>query len=105
MSEPVAVTTDPADPNDHTPPTPPANLTAEDDGGFIVVDWDASTDDVAPQALIRYDVYVNGELRAAVVGQTIAAEVDGDSGFNEIRVVAVDTADNPSEPSVTDVIF
>jgi chitodextrinase len=105
MSEPVLVTTDPADPNDHTPPTPPANLTAEDDGGFIIVDWDASTDDVAPPALIRYDVYVNGELRAVVVGETIAAEVDGDSGFNEIRVIAVDTADNESEPSVTELIF
>jgi chitodextrinase len=105
MSEPAVVTTDPADPNDTTPPTPPANLTAVDDGGFIVVDWDASTDAVAPQALIRYDVYVNGELRAVVVGQTIAAEVDGDPGFNEIRVIAVDTADNESEASVTELIF
>ena len=29
VSDPVFVTTDPADPNDHTPPTPPANVTAE----------------------------------------------------------------------------
>jgi len=104
LSDPLLVTTEPA-PDDHVPPSPPVNLTAEDDGGFVIVDWGASTDDVAPQALIRYDVYVNGVVRAVVVGQTIAAEVDGDSGFNEIAVVAVDTAGNESEPTMTTLDF
>ena len=31
VSDPVVVTTDPADPNDHTPPTQPMNVTAESD--------------------------------------------------------------------------
>jgi chitinase len=53
VSDPVIVTTDPADPNDHTPPTPPTNLTAENDGAHLNVRWEASTDDRAPQSLIR----------------------------------------------------
>jgi hypothetical protein len=97
MSDPLMVTTDPA-PDDRTPPTQPMNVTAQDDGGFIVVDWDPSTDDIAPQSLIRYDVYVDGELRAVVVGQTIAPEVDSLSGDSEVAVIAVDTADNESPP-------
>ncbi len=104
MSDPVLVTTDPADPNDVTPPTQPGNVTAQDDGGFVIVDWDASTDDLAPPSLIRYDVYVNGVLRAVVVGETIAAEVDSESGVMEVSVVAVDTADNESEPGTTTLI-
>jgi len=105
MSDPVLVTTDPADPNDPTPPTQPMNVTAEDDGGFIVVDWEPSTDDLAPQSLIRYDVYVNGELRAVVVGQSIAPEIDSESGVNDIAVIAVDTADNESPPGTTTLII
>jgi hypothetical protein len=97
FSDPVFVTTDPADPNDHTPPTPPMNVTAENDGGHIIVRWNASTDDVAPQSLIRYDVYVDGELRAVVVGAT-TAQVEIDPGIGNIAVIAVDTADNESAP-------
>jgi hypothetical protein len=100
FSDPVIVTTDPADPNDHTPPTQPMNVTAEADGGHIIVRWDPSTDDLAPQTFIRYDVYVNGELRAVVVGQA-SAEVEGDLGINNISVIAVDTADNESSAGAT----
>jgi hypothetical protein len=56
------------------------------------------------QSLIRYDVYVNGELRAVVVGRTIAAEVDNEFGVNDIAVIAVDTADNESPPGTTTLI-
>ena len=94
------MTTDPADPNDHTPPTQPQHVTAEADGGHIIVRWDPSIDDLAPQAFIRYDVYVNGELRAVVVGQA-SAEVEADLGANNISVIAVDTADNESAPGAT----
>jgi chitodextrinase len=104
LSDPVFVTTDPADPNDHTPPSQPLNVTAQNDGGFIIVSWEPSTDDLAPQSLIRYDVYVNGEPRSVVVGRTIAAEVEGDSGVNDIAVIAVDTADNESTPGTTTLI-
>jgi chitinase len=98
MSDPVFVTTAPADPNDHTPPTPPANVTAENTGGFHLVRWDPSSDDVASPSFIRYDVSVNGELRAVVVGST-SAEVELYFGETvTISVVAVDTADNGSAP-------
>jgi chitinase len=103
VSDPVIVTTDPADPNDHTPPTPPSNVAAESSGAHIIVRWDASTDDVAPPSFIRYDVSVNGELRTVVVGTT-TAEVEVEYGPNEIAVIAVDTADNESVPGTATVI-
>ena len=101
FSDPVVVTTDPADPNDHTPPTQPTNL-ATDFNGHLVVSWEPSTDDLAPQSLIRYDVYVNGELRAVVVGET-TAEVEADFGVSDVDVIAVDTADNESFPGTITV--
>jgi chitodextrinase len=102
-SDPVIVTTDAADPNDHTPPTQPLNVTAENDGAHLSVRWTASTDDLAPQSLIRYDVYLNGELRAVVVGQT-TAQVEIEYGVNNnIAVIAVDTADNESAPGTVTV--
>jgi chitinase len=103
VSDPVVVTTDPADPNDHTPPTSPMSIVAERDGAHFLVRWAASTDDLAPQSLIRYDVYVDGELRAVVIGQT-SALVEIDYGVTaEIAVIAVDTADNESAPGTITV--
>lgn len=101
-SDPIVVTTDPPDPNDHTPPTEPLNVTAENDGGHLLVRWDPSTDDLASQSFIRYDVYVNGELRGVVVGET-TAQVEVDFGVNDVEVFAVDTADNESAPGRTTV--
>jgi chitodextrinase len=99
MSDPVFVTTLPANPNDVAPPTAPANVTAEDIGGFHLVRWEASSDDLAAAQFIRYDVYVNGQLQRVVVGST-SAEVE--LYLNEtstIAVVAIDTADNESQPA------
>lgn len=103
ISDPIFVTTAAIDPNDQTPPTQPANLTAESNGAFLTVRWDASTDDLAPQQFIRYDIYVNGELRAGVVGTT-TADVEVDYGENTITVVAVDTAGHESAPSTITVV-
>jgi chitodextrinase len=98
LSDALLVTTLPADPNDQTPPTQPSNVTAENIGGFLLVSWNPSTDNLAAQSLIRYDIYVNGELRRVVVGAT-AAEVDFYVGEDHtVSVVAVDTADNESIP-------
>lgn len=102
VSDPVVVTTAPA-PDDHVPPTSPANITAESDGAFLILRWPPSTDDVAPQSLIRYDVYVNGELRTVVVGQA-TAQIEIEYGMtNDIAIVAVDTADNESAPGTITV--
>ena len=97
FSDPLIVTTPPADPNDHTPPTRPTNITAEDTGGHVLVSWSPSTDDLAPASLIRYNVYVDGELRVVVIGHT-TVEVETNPGGSVIEIVAVDTADNESEP-------
>ncbi len=102
LSDPVFVTTDPPDPNDHTPPTQPRDITAESDGGFLLVRWEPSADDLAPQSFIRYDVYLDGELSAVVVGQTIA-QVEVDFGVHDLEVIAVDTADNESVPGTITV--
>jgi chitinase len=104
FSDPVFVTTDPPDPNDHTPPTQPTNITAEADGAFAIVRWAPSTDDLAPQSFIRYDVYVNDELRGVVVGNT-TSQVEVDYGVSIIKVIAVDTADNESVPGTITASF
>lgn len=103
-SDPLLVTTAPADPDDVAPPTTPANITTEDIGGFHIVRWDPSTDDRASSSFIRYEVHVNGELRAVVVGAT-SAEVELYFGETSvITVIAVDTAGNDSEPGSITVI-
>jgi chitinase len=48
VSDPVLVTTAAANPADRTAPTRPANISAEDIGGHLLVTWDPSTDDFAP---------------------------------------------------------
>jgi chitodextrinase len=104
VSDPLVVTTEPANPNDHTAPTQPTNITAENDGALVIVRWDASTDDLTLQSLIRYDVYVNDELRAVLVGNTIA-QVEADYGVTHvITIVAVDAADNESPPGTITVV-
>jgi chitodextrinase len=102
FSDPVFVRTAPA-PDDHTPPTQPMNITA-DGSGFAIVTWDPSTDDIAPQQFIRYDIYVNGELRTVVVGAS-SAEVEVDYGLTTISIIAVDTAGNESAPGTIVVDF
>jgi chitinase len=104
MSDPVLVTTLAANPDDHTPPTPPMNLTAENTGGFHLIRWSPSTDDFAPQQFIRYEVYVNGVLQATVIG-VASAEVELYLGqTNTITVIAVDTAEHASPPASIVVI-
>lgn len=103
FSDPVFVTTDPADPADHTPPTEPGNVTAESDGANLIVRWERSTDDRSPQSFIRYDVFVNGDLRAVVVGSATAVVESDFLAENNIAVVAVDTADNESTPGTITV--
>lgn len=98
MSDPLQVTTAPADPADQAPPTPPEDVTANSIGGFLLVSWSASSDNLAPASLLRYDIYVNGQLRRVVIGDT-AAEVDFYFGEDHtVTVIAVDTADNESTP-------
>ena len=102
MSDPVTVTTEATDTNDTTPPTTPANFT---DNGMSFGDgetwlfWQQSTDNVDPQAVIRYDVYVNGVFDHSLMGHG-STVVYGNAGvFNTYQVIAVDSAGNQSAPA------
>jgi len=102
MSDPVTVTTEATDTNDTTPPTTPANFT---DNGMSFGDgetwlfWEQSTDNVDPQSVIRYDVYVNGVFDHSLMGHG-STVVYGNAGvFNTYQVIAVDSAGNQSAPA------
>jgi chitodextrinase len=98
VSAPFSVTTTAIDPNDVTPPTTPTNVGANlyDDGSReMQVNWTGSTDNVTPQSVIVYHIYVNGVLENSSIGvpQTSGYGVAGD---NVITVIAVDAAGNRS---------
>jgi len=103
LSDPVVVTTEPVDTADTTPPTTPANFT---DNGMSFGDgetwlfWQQSTDNVDPQAVILYDVYVNGVFDHSLMGYG-STVVYGNAGVeNTYQVIAVDSAGNQSAPAI-----
>lgn len=100
-SNPVTVTTPPADPNDDTPPSTPTNLSQSSFGdGEFWLSWTDSTDDVTPREFIRYNVYVNGMLSDIVVGSGARSINYGNLGeANVVEVFAVDEAGNESDPA------
>jgi chitodextrinase len=105
LSNPVTVTTNPANPNDRTPPSAPTNLYEDHWGdGEINLNWTASTDDFDPQAFLRYDVLVNGVLGDIAVGRTRSI-VYGVDGANTIVVTATDSAGNVSAPATVTVVL
>jgi chitodextrinase len=100
VSEPFTVTTEPA-PNDTSPPTSPTNVVPEQysDTEFNI-NWTQSTDDLDPQYVIRYDIYVNGRLDGSEVGTgRTNSIVYLTVGENTISVIAVDSAGNASAPA------
>jgi chitodextrinase len=99
-SEPLAVTTEPVDHSDVTPPTTPAHLQAFPNGGGteLLVSWSESTDDVDPQDAIVYLVFINGVLSEHVVG-TGTTVAYGEFGHNVLEVFAYDAAGNESAPA------
>ena len=103
FSAPVMVTTLPPNPNDHTPPTTPTNLSVYSVDGFteLQIQWTQSTDDLDAQANIRYDVYVNGALEDFRFGSGGPIIAYGVFGQNTIEVNASDTAGNASPPATT----
>jgi chitodextrinase len=102
VSDPVTVTTEARDTTDTTPPTTPANFT---DNGMSFPDgetwlfWQQSTDNVDPQAVIRYDVYVNGVLDHSLLGYSSTVVYGNPGVFNNYEVIAVDSAGNESAPA------
>jgi Fibronectin type III domain len=103
FSHPVSVTTLPPNPNDHTPPSTPPNLSAYslDGATEMQIQWSQSTDDFDTQANIRYDVYVNGTLEDIRFGSGGPLTAYGVLGENTIEVIASDTAGNAAPPATT----
>lgn len=103
FSAPVTVATLPPNPNDHAPPTTPANLTAYgiDGATEMQIQWSQSTDDFDAQANIRYDVYINGVFEDVLFGSSGPIPDYGVLGENTIEVIATDTAGNASPPATT----
>jgi chitinase len=103
ISDPYAVTTPAADPNDHEPPTMPPGFS----GGIIdgateaMVFWGNSTDNVTAQEHIRYELYLNGQFDSATIDPyPHQFSMYLTSGIvNTIEVYAVDEAGNRSAPA------
>jgi chitodextrinase len=101
LSDPVTVTTAPADASDTTPPTTPSNLSGDSSSADAEtsLSWGQSTDNVTPQSLIQYEIYVNGVLDHTLVGRGRTV-VYGTVGMTNIfEVIAVDAAGNRSAPA------
>jgi chitodextrinase len=102
LSDPITLTTAPANPNDVTPPSIPSvyAFSFGDGSTEMQINWSQSTDDFDAQKHIRYDVYVNGVLNEVFFGSSGPSIAYGEFGDNIIEVFASDTAGNTSEPGV-----
>ena len=103
MSDPLVVTTLPADPEDDEPPTMPPSLSGWiiDGATEAMVFWSDSTDNVTPQERIRYYLYLNGQFDGATIdpypqqfNMYLTVGI-----VNTIEVYAVDEAGNRSVPA------
>lgn len=101
LSDPVTITTAPANTSDTTAPTTPSNLSgdASSADAETSLSWGQSSDNVTPQSLIQYEIYVNGVLDHTLVGRgrTVVYGVLGMT--NIFEVIAVDAAGNRSAPA------
>jgi hypothetical protein len=106
VSPGFSVTTKANDGSDVTAPTAPSAVWADPNGGGteIQVMWAASTDNVTPQNVIVYEIYVNGVHDNTAIGttQTHAYGVVGD---NVVEVIAIDEAGNRSTAGRTTVFI
>lgn len=100
VSDPLTVTTS-ARINDVTPPTAPALvpfLVAPD--GETWLTWPKSTDDVTPQELIVYCMYINGVPDGCQLDFTRAIMYGVPMSRNTYKVTATDRSGNTSETTI-----
>lgn len=98
LSDPVTAVTEAVNPDDHTPPSTPANFYGANWGREVELNWDESTDDLDPQWVIVYEIYVNDVYDHSLSLRYHKTIVYGAfDGLNTFSVVAVDTAGNKSE--------
>jgi hypothetical protein len=106
VSPGFSVTTTVNDGSDVTAPTEPASVWAEPNGGGteVQVMWAASTDDVTPQRVIIYEIYLNGVHDNTAIGTT-QSHAYGVYGDNVVTVIAIDEAGNRSTAGRTTVFI
>jgi len=95
FSAPVTITTAAPGSVDTTRPTTPQDFMAFDQGcGQALLTWTQSTDNVTPQSLIRYDIYVDGFLDHSVVGVGSTTVFSGQNWISVFDIQAVDESGN-----------
>jgi hypothetical protein len=106
VSPPFSVTTLPNDGSDVTPPTQPSSVQAFGYGDLeMQVWWGASTDDVTPQNVIVYEIYVNGVHENTAIGTNMTPSAYGVPGENVVTVIAIDEAGNRSTAGTTTIFL
>jgi hypothetical protein len=106
VSPPLTVTTAPNDGSDVTAPTQPSSVQAFGYGDLeMQVWWTASTDDVTPQKVIVYEIYVNGKHENTAIGTNMTPSAYGVPGENIVTVIAIDEAGNRSVAGQTTIIL
>jgi hypothetical protein len=106
VSPPFSVTTKVNDGSDGTPPSQPSNVQAFGYGDLeMQVWWTASMDDVTPQHVIVYEIYVNGVHENTAIGQNMTPSAYGVPGNNEVTVIAIDEAGNRSIAGKTTIFL
>ena len=104
VSAPFTVSTLPNDGSDVTPPTAPAGVQAFGYGDLeMQVWWGPSTDDVTPQNVILYEIFVNGLHENSAIGTNMTPSAYGVPGENIVTVIAIDEAGNRSTAGSTTI--
>jgi hypothetical protein len=104
VSAPFTVTTTANDGSDVTAPTPPSSVQAFSYGDLeMQVWWTPSTDDVTPQKVIVYEIYVNGVHENTAIGTNMTPSAYGVAGENVVTVIAIDEAGNRSTAGTTTI--
>ena len=101
-SNTISVTTPAAD-NTSPPGAPPNFMGFEVSGCEGWLSWGASSDDVDPPSVIRYEAYVNGIFDFSAFGSTSTMIYATQNGTNTYTVVAFDSSGNRSQPSTVDI--
>jgi hypothetical protein len=102
----ISVTTLANTGSDVTPPTPPSSVQAFGYGDLeMQVWWNPSTDDVTPQNVIVYEIYVNGVHENTAIGTNMTPSAYGVPGENVVTVIAIDEAGNRSAAGSTTIVL
>jgi chitodextrinase len=100
VSDPADATTPAPNPDDVTPPTTPSLWFGYVSGCEVQLQWSESTDDLDPQFVIEYEIYLNGvHVDSTALRYTNAVVYANQNGVNTFAVAAVDSAGNRSPMS------